>query len=133
VTRRGGLGGWSFDTPSLAQEKVYERMQTMAKSATGKPRSKSEVYKTLADKAGITRKQVVAIFDGMSGLIKNDLKKGPGVFTVPGLLKIKVVRKPATKAREGVNPFTGERMMFKAKPARNVVKAQPLKALKSMV
>ena len=55
------------------------------------------------------------------------------MYTVPGLMKIKVVRKPATKARKGVNPFTGEAMTFKAKPARNVVKVLPLKALKDMV
>ena len=55
------------------------------------------------------------------------------MFNVPGLMKIKVVRKPATKARKGINPFTGEETMFKAKPARNVVKVTPLKALKDMV
>ena len=67
-------------------------------------------------------------------MIKKDLgKRGPGTFTVPGLMKIKVVRKPATKARKGTNPFTGEEMMFKAKPARNVVKVQALKGLKDMV
>ena len=67
-------------------------------------------------------------------MIKKDLgKRGPGVFTVPSLMKIKVVRKPATKARKGINPFTGEETVFKAKPARNVVKVLPLKALKEMV
>ena len=66
-------------------------------------------------------------------LFKTDISKGPGIFTVPGLMKIKVFRKPATKARKGVNPFTGEEMMFKAKPARNVVKVLALKNLKAMV
>ena len=66
-------------------------------------------------------------------LIGHDLKKGPGTFTVPGLMKVTVVRKPATKARKGTNPFTGEEMTFKAKPARNVVKVRALKALKDMV
>jgi nucleoid DNA-binding protein len=99
-----------------------------------KPRSKGEIYRTLAEASGLTRKQIVAVFDNMADLIKKDLsKKGPGIFTVPGLLKIKVIHKPATKERKGVNPFTGEQMTFKAKPARNVVKAQPLKALKAMV
>ena len=70
----------------------------------------------------------------MSGMIKKDLSgRGPGVFTVPGLMKIKVVKKPATKEREGTNPFTGEKMVFKAKPASKKVRALPLKALKSMV
>jgi nucleoid DNA-binding protein len=99
-----------------------------------KAMTKSEIYSAIAEKTGLTRKQVAAVFDGLSGLIGNNLgKKGPGIFTVPGLLKLKVVRKPATKAREGINPFTGEKMMFKAKPARNVVKALALKNLKSMV
>jgi hypothetical protein len=66
-------------------------------------------------------------------VIEGHLKKnGAGIFTLPGLLKMKVVRKPATKARKGINPFTGEETVFKAKPARNVVKIQPLKAVKEM-
>lgn len=110
----------------------------MAKKAatvgSGKARTKGEIYRELCDRTGLTRKQVVTVFDEMSGLIKKDLgKRGPGTFTVPGLIKVRVVRKPATKARKGTNPFTGEEMMFKAKPARNVVKATPLKALKDMV
>ncbi len=73
------------------------------------------------------RKQVAYMFDGLADMIKKDLgKRGPGTFSVPGLMKIKVVRKPATKARKGTNPFTGEEMMFKAKPARNVVKVLAL-------
>jgi nucleoid DNA-binding protein len=107
----------------------------MAKAATAKKAmTKTEVYSTIAEGAGLTRKQVSSVFDGLANLIGNNLgKKGPGIFTVPGLLKLKVVRKPATKEREGVNPFTGEKMIFKAKPARNVVKALPLKNLKKMV
>ena len=99
-----------------------------------KPRTKSEIFRAVSEKTGLTRKQVASVFDTMGTLIRKDLgNKGPGIFTVPGLIKVKVVKKPATKAREGVNPFTGERMMFKAKPARKVVKTQPLKALKQMV
>ena len=101
--------------------------------ATAKARTKSEVYGELAESADMTKRQVAAVFDGLAGMIKKDLgKRGPGVFTVPGLMKIKVVRKPATKARKGINPFTGEEMMFKAKPARNVVKVLALKNLKEM-
>ena len=106
----------------------------MAKTSAKKALTKSEIFSSIADQTGLTRKQVAACFDGLSGLISSSLgKRGPGVFTVPGLLKLKVIRKPATKAREGVNPFTGEKTIFKAKPARNVVKAVPLKNLKSMV
>ncbi len=100
----------------------------------GKARSRSDVYGELAASTDLTKKQVTNLFDDLAGLIKSDLgKRGPGVFTVPGLMKIKVVRKPATKARKGVNPFTGEEMIFKAKPARNVVKVVALKGLKNMV
>lgn len=108
----------------------------MAKAATAgrKGRTKSEVMSNIADRAGVSRKQVASMFDALADMIKKDLgKAGPGTFTVPGLLKIRVVRKPATKARKGINPFTGEEMMFKAKPARRVVKATALKALKDMV
>ncbi len=106
----------------------------MAVKSAGKSRSKSQVYRELADSCELSSKQITSVFNGLAGMIKYDLgKKGPGLFTVPGLMKIKVVRKPATKARKGINPFTGEEMMFKAKPARNVVKVLPLKALKEMV
>lgn len=99
-----------------------------------KPRTKSEILRMIAENTGLARRDVVAVFDSMSTLIKKDLGgRGPGVFTVPGLVKCRVIKKPATKARKGVNPFTGQEMMFKAKPARKVVKATPLKALKDMV
>jgi nucleoid DNA-binding protein len=99
-----------------------------------KPATKSATYQKMAEATGLTRKQVAAFFDELANLIKNELgKKGPGVFNVPGLLKIKRVEKPATKARQGRNPQTGEPMMIKAKPKRTVVRALALKALKEMV
>ncbi len=104
------------------------------KTTNAKARTKSEVFGALADSSDLTKRQIGSVFEELAGLIKKDLgKRGPGVFTVPGLMKIKVVRKPATKARRGINPFTKEEMMFKAKPARNVVKVLALKGLKSMV
>jgi hypothetical protein len=60
-------------------------------------------------------------------------KKGPGIFALPGLMKITVIQKPAVKAHKGINPFTKQEQMFKAKPARKVVKVRALKALKDMV
>jgi hypothetical protein len=73
------------------------------------------------------------MFDELAGLIKKNIKKGgPGIFTVPGLMKIKVNTRPATAARKGINPFTGEPTTFKAKPARRVVKVTALKGLKEM-
>ncbi|MCK4340638.1 MAG: HU family DNA-binding protein [Phycisphaerae bacterium] len=104
-----------------------------AKKKITKPRTKSEVYAHLSDTADLTRKQVGVVFDEMAAMIKKDLNRGPGMFTVPGLMKITVQKKPATKARKGVNPFTGEEIMIKAKPARKVVKVRPLKNLKEMV
>jgi nucleoid DNA-binding protein len=107
----------------------------MAKKAAAiKAATKGEVYTKLAGKTGLTKKQVSNVFDALTEMIGNELgKKGPGIFQVPGLLKLKVIRKPATKAKTGINPFTKEPMMYKAKPARNVVKALPLKSLKEMV
>src|SRR6266404_4761838 len=80
------------------------------------------------------RRDVAAVFHAMAHMIKADLSKnGAGVFKVPGLMRITVKRKPATKARMGINPFTKEQVMFKAKPARNVVRVRPLKTLSQMV
>lgn len=106
-----------------------------AKSATAKKAmTKSETFTALSESSGLSKKEIAGLFEGLSTLIGKNLgRRGPGVFTLPGLAKIKVVRKPATKARKGINPFTGEETMFKAKPARNVVKVTALKGLKDMV
>jgi nucleoid DNA-binding protein len=107
---------------------------TKRASAVADPMTKSELYATIAENTELTKKQVTAVLEELGIQVERHLKKrGAGVFTLPGLLKLKVIRKPAVKARKGVNPFTGEEMMFKAKPARNVVKALPLKGLKDMV
>jgi nucleoid DNA-binding protein len=102
--------------------------------ATGpKTLSKSEIINAIAENTALSRKQVNAVFAALSDQIGSAVgKKGPGVFALPGLVKIKVVHKPATKARKGINPFTKQEQMFKAKPARNVIKVRPLKALKDM-
>ena len=96
------------------------------------PRTKSEQLAHIAEETGLTRKQVAAVFESLNTMIGKSLKR-EGVFAVPGLVKLKVVKKPATKARKGTNPFTGEAMVFKAKPASKKVKALPLKNLKDMV
>lgn len=100
--------------------------------AAAKARSKGEIYNTLAEHAGVTRKQVAAVFDGLNQMMVADLSKDV-VFKMPGMFKVAVQKRPATKAREGINPFTKEKVMFKAKPARKVIKARPLKALKDAV
>jgi DNA-binding protein HU-beta len=94
--------------------------------------TKSEVLAHICKDTGLSRKQVSGVFDSLASVIKKSLR-GSGLFTLPGLLKMKVVKKAATKAREGVNPFTGEKMMFKAKPASKKVRVMPLKSLKGMV
>ena len=106
----------------------------MAANKAGKAATKSETYQALCQATGLSRKEIASVFDNLTELIKRDLgKKGPGVFTIPGLLKLKRITKPATKARIGINPFTKQEQEFKAKPARNVVKALALKNLKEMV
>lgn len=115
---------------------MAKKKTTKKKTATAaaKARTKSEVFGLLAESCDLTKRQIAQVFDELSALIKKDLgSRGPGVFTVPGLMKIKVVKKPATKARPGVNPFTGEEIMIAAKPARKAVKVLALKGLKEMV
>ena len=108
-------------------------MTTATKPRAAKARTKSQIIGEIAEQTELSRREVSDVFEAMADLIKKDIgKRGPGTFTVPGLMKIRVVRKPATKARKGINPFTGEEMMFKAKPARNVVKVGALKRLKEM-
>jgi len=94
--------------------------------------TKSEILATISKETELSKKQVGAVFDCLSAAIKKSLR-GHGMFTMPGLLKMKVVKKPATKAREGVNPFNGEKMMFKAKPASKKVRIAALKTLKEFV
>jgi nucleoid DNA-binding protein len=98
----------------------------------GGPPTKSEILNQIAKDTELSRKQVSAVFDSLHTAVKKSLRSN-GLFTLPGLLKLKVVKKPATKAREGVNPFTGEKMTFKAKPASKKVRAMPLKNLKNFV
>ncbi len=105
-----------------------------AVTSVNKPYTKGQLFTTLAGRTGLQRKEITSIFDELKSIIAAHIKKqGPGHFTLPGLIKLTVTHKPATKARKGINPFTGEEMMFKAKPARNVVKARALKQLKEMV
>ena len=96
--------------------------------------TKSEILASIAATTELSRKQVASVFDALSDLMKANVgKKGPGIFVVPGLMKVMVVQKAAVPAHKGINPFTKQEQMFKAKPARKVVKVRPLKALKDMV
>ena len=105
----------------------------MAKSSGAKAPSKGEILSNAAEAAGISRKQAAAVLESLSSQIGRAVgKKGVGTFTVPGLMRINVINKPAVKARMGINPFTKQEQMFKAKPARRVIKVRALKGLKDM-
>lgn len=95
--------------------------------------TKAQIYMHIAEATGLSKKDVAAVFDEFNTLIERHVKKNAvGEFKVPGLMKVKVIKKPATKARKGINPFTGEETTFKAKPARRAVKVLALKGLKDM-
>ena len=94
--------------------------------------TKSEILATISKETELSKKQVGAVFDSLSGSIKKSLRAN-GLFTLPGLLKMRVVKKPATKARMGIDPFTKTEKMFKAKPASRKIKVRALKALKDFV
>jgi len=102
----------------------------MAKTARAP--TKSEILNHIAKDTDLSRKQISGVLDSLNGIIKKSLRS-TSQFTLPGLVKLKVVKKPATKAREGVNPFTGAKMTFKAKPASKKVRVLALKNLKEMV
>ncbi len=96
--------------------------------------TKSETLSYISDETGLTKKECSSVLEALSKITEIALsKRGVGEFTIPGLLKIRRIKKPATKARKGINPFTGEETMFQAKPARNVIKIRALKKLKDMV
>jgi nucleoid DNA-binding protein len=99
-----------------------------------KPLTKTEMIAALAEATGLTKQQVVGVFDELAKLIEKELgEEGVGVCNISNLVKIKVVRKPATAERKGINPFTKEERVFKAKPAKNVVKVVSLRGLKDLV
>jgi nucleoid DNA-binding protein len=94
--------------------------------------TKSDILAAISKDTGLSKKQVSSVFESLNVVIKKSLK-AHSLFTLPGLAKMKVVKKPAVKAREGINPFTGEKQMFKAKPASKKVRVMPLKNLKDFV
>ena len=117
-----------------AKKTAKKAIQTRKITTVKKPMTKSAIMDEIAEHTKLTKKQVSSVIDELAVLIERHIKKrAPGKFILPGLMKIEVKRKPATKARKGINPFTREETMFKAKPARNVVKIRPLKKVKDMV
>ncbi len=132
VAKKSATKSMANKTTSLKKAAVTKNSKKA--TAVSKPYTKTEIVATLAENAELSKKQVKAVLDGLNDIIERHLKKkAPGVFVLPGLLKLQVIHKPATKARKGISPFTGEETLFKAKPARNLVKIRPLKKLKDMV
>ncbi len=99
-----------------------------------KAMSKSALFEAVTKEAGnnLTKRQVRNVVDALTSVAYKELKKS-GIFAIPGLAKMTVVKKPATKARQGINPFTKEPMMIKAKPARKAIRVRAVKAAKDAV
>jgi nucleoid DNA-binding protein len=120
--------------------KVTAKKKPVVKAAAPKkmtsvkdPLTKGGIVKAIMDMTSLSKKEVGGVLDSLGLLIELHVKsKGPGKFVLPGLLKINVVKKPARPARKGINPFTGEEVMFKAKPAHKVIKVKALRKLKEM-
>lgn len=115
-------------------KKSVKKVQLKPKMPSVKdPLTKGGIIKAIMDLTCLGKKDVAGVLDAFGTVIELHVKsRGPGKFTMPGLLKIAVVKKPAKPARKGINPFTGEEMMFKAKPAHKVVKIKALRKLKEM-
>ena len=117
------------------KRKVAKKAPVKNIKAIRDPYTKSQLYTHISEDTGLARKEVASVFESLSDVIEGHVKnRGAGRFKIPGLLNIKINKKPATKARKNVpNPFRpGEFMDVKAKPARKVVKVLALKALKDM-
>ena len=110
-------------------------MATTQKKLTAirEPYTKAKLISAISEDTGLTRKEVASVFDSLGDYMHRHLKKRScGTFTLPGLAKFTVRAKKATRARKGINPFTGEPTTFAAKPARRLVKFRALKGLKEM-
>lgn len=117
----------------MKKKTVVNKVTPKKLTAVKDPLTKSGIVKAIMDMTSLAKRDVSGVLDSLSSLIELHVKsKGPGKFVLPGLLKINVVKKPARPARKGINPFTGEEVMFKAKPAHKVVKVKALRKLKDM-
>ncbi len=125
-------------TRKAAPKKAAAKAKPAAKAAPkrkmtalNEKMTKTQILNEIATNTELSRKQVASVLEELEVLIERSIKKRSlGEFTIPGLMKITTVKKPATKARKGINPFTGEETTFKAKPASVAVKVRPLKKLK---
>lgn len=140
VKRKATTGTKRKTTTSTKSKTTATKSKTTAYKA--KPKAPSSVRKAwtrtqqityISEQTGLTKKEITAVIDCFEPMIKAHLNGPAKQIALGGLMKVVAVRKPATKARKGVNPFTGEPTVFKAKPARNVVKVRPLKKVKELV
>ena len=113
----------------MATKKTAAAKKTAAKAMT-----KSNLILAVAEAVGdgLSKKQVKSVLESLITIGHTELKKG-GLFTLPGFAKFRVIKKPATKARQGINPFTKQPQTFAAKPASKAVRARPIKAIKTAV
>jgi nucleoid DNA-binding protein len=95
--------------------------------------TKAQVIAEIAESAELDKKSVSNVFDSLTELLKKELRKPNGEFVIPGLLKLRAIKKPATKDRPGINPFTKQPITIKGKPAQKKVRATALKALKDLI
>ncbi|SCZ52080.1 HU family DNA-binding protein [Thiohalomonas denitrificans] len=123
--------------PKASPKKATVKKSVAKPNAKAIPtkQTKTQIINSIAEDTGLTKKDVAAVFGSLSNLIEGHMKKrGSGEFTIPDSgVKIRRIKKPATKSRKMLSPFTGEEITVKAKPARNVIKVAPLKALKDAV
>lgn len=117
---------------STSKAKAKSSTTTSKTNKINKALTRSQQIAYISEQTELSKKDVAAVLECFEPMIASHLR-GPGQITLAGLMKVVAVRKPATKARKGINPFTGEATVFKAKPARNVVKIRPLKKVKDLV
>ena len=132
VTRKAASKTKKATTRKPATSKKTVSKKTTSRNPIRTPWTKSEILTGISDNTGLTRKDVSNVMTELECIIAQHMK-GAGMFTLPGVMKILTKRKPATKARKGISPFSGEEMIFKAKPARTIVKIRALKKVKEMV
>ena len=96
--------------------------------------TKSETIKAIAAKTGMNKSQIISVLEAFEQVVEEHIQEsGPGYFTWPGLLKVETVVKPATPAKQRINPFTGKKTLYRAQPAKKTVKIKALKKLKDVV
>merc|ERR1711964_870365 len=111
--------------------KAMKAMRAM-KAMKGGGMTSTEAYTTAAEKCGLKAKDAKAVVEALMNVAVSEVKKS-GSFKLAGMLNMKLKNKPATKAKKGINPFTKEPCIFKAKPASKTVRVLPMKKLKEML